>query len=503
MADSVEDPRFDMMHSRNFRFRRRESPQGKQSDGFEPGKEQEADRLVGDTAWDGLHRPRIYYAMFATFCGVFLSVLDGTICNVALPSIAEQLRISSSDSIWVVNAFQLVIMMCLLPFASLGELKGYKYVYLRGVFVFTLGSLCCALSCNLLSLALSRVLQGFGAAMMMSVNTSIVKLIYPKRYLGRGVGLNATIVAIASVTGPSIAAGILSLASWPWLFAINIPIGIVTFFMARKFLPDNPVKVVGRRFNLPEAVLNALVFGLLIGSLEAYSHDASITYVLAGILALLVFGGLYIRMQKGERYPMLPLDLLRIPVFSMSVATSILSFTAQMIGMVAIPFMLVKTFGYDAVGTGLIMTAWPLVIVFVAPTAGWLIGRVHPGILGGLGLILLSAGCFSLAFVSADTSHWGLVLRLMMCGAGFGMFQSPNNHLLLSSAPPQRAGSASGMLATARLTGQTTGAALVALMFHLFGDSAPHDAMLLAGGIAFCGAVCSCLRLKEKLPSVR
>ena len=170
MADSVEDPRFDMMHSRNFRFRRRESTQGKQSDGFEPGKEQEADRLVGDTAWDGLHRPRIYYAMFATFCGVFLSVLDGTICNVALPSIAEQLRISSSDSIWVVNAFQLVIMMCLLPFASLGELKGYKYVYLRGVFVFTLGSLCCALSCNLLSLALSRVLQGFGAAMMMSVS---------------------------------------------------------------------------------------------------------------------------------------------------------------------------------------------------------------------------------------------------------------------------------------------------------------------------------------------
>ena len=126
--------------------------------------------------------------MSATFCGVFLSVLDGTICNVALPSIARQLQVSSSDSIWVVNAFQLVIMMGLLPFASLGELKGYKQVYSRGVLVFTVGSLCCALSFNLLSLALSRVLQGIGAAMMMSVNTSIVKLIYPKRYLGRGSG---------------------------------------------------------------------------------------------------------------------------------------------------------------------------------------------------------------------------------------------------------------------------------------------------------------------------
>ena len=487
-----------MMRSRN-RFREKKPAHGKQRDEFESGKARGM-QLAGDTSWDGLHRPRIYYAMSATFCGVFLSVLDGTICNVALPSIARQLQVSSSDSIWVVNAFQLVIMMGLLPFASLGELKGYKQVYSRGVLVFTVGSLCCALSFNLLSLALSRVLQGIGAAMMMSVNTSIVKLIYPKRYLGRGVGLNATIVAIASVAGPSIAAGILSVASWPWLFAINIPLGIVTFLMARRFLPDNPVKVSGRRFNWPEAVFNALVFGLLIGSLEACSHDMPLSLVAVGVVALAVVGVLYVRMQKGETYPMLPLDLLRIPVFSMSVATSILSFTAQMIGMVAIPFMLATTFGYDAVGTGLIMTAWPLVIVFVAPTAGWLIGKVHPGILGGVGLLLLSAGCFSLAFVSADTSHAGLVLRLMMCGAGFGMFQSPNNHLLLSSAPTQRAGSASGMLATARLTGQTSGAALVALMFHLFGDSAPHDAMLLAGIMAICGAFCSCLRLKEELP---
>ena len=115
----------------------------------------------------------------------------------------------------------------------------------------------------------------------------------------------------------------------------------------------------------------------------------------------------------------------------------------------------------------------------------------------------MSCGCMSLAFVPEDTGHLGLALRLMACGAGFGLFQSPNNHLLLSSAPPQRAGSASGMLATARLTGQTTGAALVALLFHLCGDSAPHDAMLLAGILTICGAICSCLRLKERMPSAR
>lgn len=456
--------------------------------------------VVGDLDWDGLHRPRIYYAMAATFCGLFLSVIDGTICNVALPAIADQLDVPSSDSIWVVNAFQLVIMMLLLPFSSLGELWGYKQVYMRGIVVFTIGSLFCALSGSLPMLVISRVVQGLGAAMIMSVNTSIVKLIYPRRRLGEGVGLNATVVAIASVTGPSLSAAILAIAPWPWLFAINIPLGIATFYMARRYLPNNPVRIVGRRFNWRDASLNAATFGLFIGCVEAYSHNVSPQLVLVGVILLLFIGFIYVRSQLGHRYPMLPFDLLKIPIFTTSVATSILSFTAQMLGMVAMPFLLVNTFGYDAVGTGLLMTSWPLVIVFVAPMAGWLINKVHPGILGGIGLTIMSIGCFSLSFVSPDEGHFGLVWRLMLCGAGFGMFQSPNNHLLLSSAPPQRTGSASGMLATARLTGQTTGAALVALMFHLFGDMAPHDAMLLAGCLTLCGAICSLTRLKEHMP---
>lgn len=401
-------------------------------------------RIEGNLDWDGLHRPRIYYAMAATFCGLFLAVLDGTICNVALPSMASQLGVASEDSIWIVNAFQLAVMMLLLPFASMGELWGYKQVYERGIVVFTFGSLLCALS-------------------------------------------------------PSFSAAILAVAPWPWLFAINVPVGILTFVMARKHLPDNPVRVVGRTFNWREAVLNAATFGLFIGCVEAYSHDVEPLIVLLGAVAMVAVGFVYVRMQLGKKYPMLPLDLLKIPIFTTSVATSVISFTAQMLVMVGMPFMLVTTFGYNAVGTGLLMTSWPLAIIFVAPLAGWLVGRVHPGILGGIGLSMLSVGCFLLSFIPADTDHFGLVWRLMLCGAGFGFFQSPNNHLLLSSAPPQRAGSASGMLATARLTGQTLGAALVAMLFHLFGPMAPHDAMLLAGCLTVCGAVCSCLRLKERM----
>ena len=454
--------------------------------------------ITGNLEWDGLHRPKIYYAIITTFCGLFLSVLDGTICNVALPTIALRLDISQSDSIWIVNAFQLVIMMFLLPFASLGELFGYKKVYLYGVVVFTLGSLFCALSHTFHVLVASRVIQGAGAAMIMSVNTSLIKIIYPKRHLGKGVGLNATVVAIASATGPSLAAAILSVATWEWLFAINIPIGIVTWFMGRKFLPDNPTRVVGRHFNVADTVLNAATFGLMIGCIEAYSHGLDWHKILIAVAVFFLVGFIYVRTQLRKEYPMLPFDLLRIPMFSMSVGTSILSFTVQQLMMVSMPFLLMHCYGYDAVGTGLIMTASPLAIMFVAPAAGWMIGKIHPGILGGAGISLMSVSCCLLAFMPQDVSHFGFVWRIMLFGAGFGLFQSPNNHILLSSAPAHRSGSAGGMLASARLIGQTTGAALVAMMFNFFDSSAPYKALLLGAAIALCGACLSSLRLKVR-----
>ena len=434
-------------------------------------------KVTGNLEWDGLHRPQIFYAMAAIFSGLFLSVIDGSICNVALPSISKELQVSSSDSIWVVNGFQLVVMMFLLPFSSLGELKGFKQVYLTGLVVFLVGSLCCTFSVTLTQLVLSRMLQGVGAAMVMSVNGSLVRLIYPKKHLPKGFGLNAMVVALAAVAGPTLAAGILAVASWPWLFAINIPVGVVTFYFAWKYLPDNPTRIEGRRFDYRSACMNALTFGLFIGTLEAYAHGASLTWVFGGLVLLLAVGTLFVRQQLSQPYPMLPFDLLRIPVFGLSVLTSICSFTSQMLAMVSIPFLLHHTFGFDAVRTGLFMTAWPLVIVFASPVAGFLVGKIHAGLLGGIGLLIMSCGCFLLSTMPASAPQMLLIAGLMLCGLGFGLFQSPNNHLMLSSAPAYRSGGASGMQATARLVGQTTGATLVALMFHLTPDSAPHNAL--------------------------
>ena len=449
---------------------------------------------------DGLPMPRRLGAILAVAFGVSLSVIDSAIANVALPTIGRELGISAADSIWIVNAYQLAIMISILSLSALGDLVGYRKVYIGGLMLFTVASVGCALSGSLQTLVLSRVMQGFGAAAVTSVNTTLIRIIYPRAQLGRGMGINATVVAVSSVAGPTLAAGILSVASWPWLFAVNIPVGLIALVLSRRFLPRRPVRVSSRRFCWRDAVMNALTFGLMMASVEGFSHGLDPRILSVGIAALLIVGFLFIRSQLREEYPILPFDLLRIPIFSVSVATSICSFLGQMLAMVALPFYLQSECGYDEVQTGLLLTAWPAVIMVVAPTAGFLIERIHAGVLGGTGLTMMAAGLWLLAFLPAHPADFDIVWRLVLCGAGFGLFQSPNNSILIASAPPERSGSASGMLATARLLGQTTGAALMALLFHLVPEKSTHTALLLAGGFAFAGAVVSLTRISLPLP---
>ncbi len=443
--------------------------------------------------------PQRIWAIVAVAFGVSLSVLDGAIANVALPTIAHVLDVSPADSIWIVNAYQLALVISLLSFSTLGDLIGYRKIYLLGLMVFTAASVICTFTHSFGMLVAARVCQGFGAAAVTSVNTTLIRIIYPRRFLGRGMGLNATIVAVSSVAGPTIAAGILSIAPWPWLFAINIPIGIIAYSLSYSFLPENPVKNQGRKFDWRDGIMNALTFGLLIASIEGYAHGISLPYIIAGVILLGIIGTIFVRSQLHKPYPILPFDLLRIPIFAMSVATSICSFIAQSLALVALPFLLQRTFGYDAVSTGLTMTAWPAIIVIIAPLAGRLIEHIHAGLLGGLGLVCMSIGLTLLAWLPADPAPFDIIWRMVLCGLGFGLFQSPNNSIMIGSAPAHRSGSASGMLATSRLVGQTTGAALVALLFHLSPDST-HLSLVIAGCFAVAGAIASFSRITLPLP---
>lgn len=457
-------------------------------------------RIAGNKEWDGLPMPTRIWAIVAVAFGVSLSVIDGSIANVALPTMARMLDISAANSIWIVNAYQLAIVVSLLSFSALGDLIGYRKIYIGGLILFTIASLGCTLSNSLPTLVTARVCQGFGAAAVTSVNTTLIRLIYPRKNLGRGMGINATVVAVSSVAGPTIASGILSVASWPWLFAINIPIGLTAMILSYRFLPQNPVRIRGRRFDWRDGVMNALTFGLLILSIEGYSHGIKPSYIGIGIVLLVIIGTIFIRRQLHQPYPILPFDLLKIPIFSVSIFTSISSFIAQMLALVALPFYLQRSLGYSEVDTGLIMTAWPAIIMVVAPVAGILVERIHAGALGGVGLIVMATGLFLLAYLPEQVTTFDIIWRLVLCGFGFGLFQSPNNSILIASAPQQRSGSASGMLATARLTGQTTGAALVALLFHATSDQSAHIALLMAGGFALLGSLISFSRLSLPLP---
>jgi len=454
------------------------------------------------TEWDGLPIPKRYWAIVAIAMGVTVSVLDGTIANVALPSIAEDLKATPSMSIWIVNAYQLALVISLLSLSSLGDILGYRRIYIGGLIVFSVTSLACALVESLWALTVARIFQGFGAAALASVNTSLIRIIYPKRNLGQGLGINALVVAVSAAGGPTIAAGILAVTSWHWLFAINVPIVLIALFLAIKHLPNNTTNQTNRKFDWPSGLMNAFTFGLLIFSIDGFTRGWNPVGLTLLLIVAITIGYFFVRRQLTQPYPLLPVDLMKIPIFSLSVGTSVCSFIAQMLAMVSLPFLLQHTLKLNEVQTGLLLTPWPLATMIAAPLAGKLLERLHAGLLGGVGLFIFSTGLFLLAFLADKVSNTGIGLLMALCGFGFGLFQTPNNSVLISAAPSSRSGGASGMLGMARLTGQTTGASLVALLFALLPTQGTYAALYLAGGFAAIATVISFTRVALPEPEI-
>ncbi len=454
---------------------------------------------------DGLPLPQRRRAMLVIILGIAVAVLDGTIMNLALPGIARELNATASQAIWVINAYQIATLVMLLPLATLGDLVGYRRVYLVGMALFAVASLGAMVAPTLGALIAARAVQGLGAAGIMAVNAALVRLIFPRAQLGRGMATNSMVVATASVAGPSVAAAILSVASWPWLFALNLPLGAVVLVLGWYALPRNATgPTAGARISPLDVLLNILMFALVfVGADRLGVREGGTGGVPLDAFAMLgagvLIGVLYVRRQRTRVAPLFPVDLLRIPVFALSMGTSVTAFCAQMLAYIALPFLLLDTYGRSHLQAGLLITAWPLAIVAMGPIVGRLIGRVPDGLLGGIGLGLLAAGLALLAALPAQPSNADIAWRMAVCGLGFGLFQSPNNHTIVTSPPPHRSGAASGMLGTARLTGQTLAAVLLAGIFSVW---SPHDgrgpviALTLAAVCAAVAGVCSTLRVR-------
>ena len=435
--------------------------------------------------------------MLAIAIGIAMSVLDGAVANIALPAIAAEFHASPAESIWVVNAYQLAVVMALLPLASLGERVGYRRVYLWGLTIFTVGSVACALSQNMPTLIVARVGQGVGAAGVFAVNGALVRFTYPGALLGRGVGLNAFVVSVAAAIGPSVAAAILAVGPWQWLFAINAPFGIFNLVVAYRALPQSDRG--GRPFDAVSATLNALAFGLFFVGADAVTHgEGTLTLAVVEIVAAFLALAALVRRESKLDAPLIPVDLMRIPIFALSVATSIGSFTAQSLALVAMPFYFELTLGRSQVETGLLMTPWPVAVGVAAPIAGRLSDRVPAAILGSIGLAGLTVGLVLLARLPLDVRFVDIAWPMALCGAGFGFFQAPNNRTLLSAAPRRRAGAAGGMLATARVTGLAAGATLAALFFRVAPTRAEPIALMVGAGFAVVAAFASLSRLAKR-----
>jgi DHA2 family multidrug resistance protein-like MFS transporter len=442
---------------------------------------------------DGLPTERRRWAVAAIFTALTMASLDTAIANIALPAIAADLHVSPADVIWVVNVYQIALVATLLPLGALGEIVGHERIYLGGLVLFTLASLGCALAWSLPSLLTARALQGLGASGIMSVNTALVRFVYPSRMLGRGFGHNALVVATAFTLGPTIASGILAIGHWPWLFAINLPFGVIAVLIGLKTLPPTPR--AAHAFDFLGAALAAGCLGLFIIGIGSAAHKASPPLVMGEVIAALLLGWLLTRRHADHPAPMLPIDLFRQSMFTLSAATAVCSFVVQGLAFVSLPFYFEDVLLRSQVETGFFMTPWPFVVAIMAPIGGRLSDRYPAGILGGIGLALLGVGMALLAMLPATPGVANIVWRMAICGLGFGFFQTPNMKALMSSAPPHRSGSASGIVATARLVGQTTGAALAALCFGLADREGAVLALALGAGFAALGSIMSFLRM--------
>lgn len=418
---------------------------------------------------EGLPGQQRLLAMAAVMTTTTMAVFDGSMVNIALPRIAQAMNVSAGSAVWVANGYLLSAAMTLAIFAALANRYGFRTLFTLGQVVFTLASLGCALSTNLELLVIMRLLQGIGGAATLSIAPAILRQSFPNRLLGRVLGLNALLIASCTAIAPVFGGTLLSLVGWQWLFAINIPLGIVALTLALRAIPANR-PAVSAPFDIAGALLSAAALGALVmaaGSFSAIRADntpVAAAYALTAVIA----GWAFIWRQRRAVKPLLPLELFACARFSLAALTSLTSFISQGITFVALPFLFQSVYGYSAFVSALLFTPWPVGIILAAPYAGRLSDRYSPAIISTLGLCLFSLGLLLLALLPQDPAFWDIGLRSLLCGLGFGCFQSPNNREMLSNASRENSGYASGVLAIMRTLGQCLGAALVGVTLSIY-----------------------------------
>ncbi|RUM06889.1 MFS transporter [Rhizobium chutanense] len=421
---------------------------------------------------------------------IVLVVLDGAIANVALPSIALSLQAQADSTVWVVSAYQLAVLVAILPCGALGEIYGARRVFLVGVALFTAASAACALAGDLPLLILARFAQGLGAGAIMALGMMNLRQALPQHMLGPIIGINAMVIAISAAAGPGIAGAILSVTSWPWLFAVNIPLGILVLIGGG--LLDH-VEGAKRKLKVKALLANTAMFILFFSGADRIATAPVSGAALIAASLLCLFG--LLRLERKSDVPLVPTDLLATPAFRVAVIASIACFCGQMLGTIALPFYLQHSMHMTPVQAGLYMMAWPAATAIIAPISGRLANRIKTAWLCAIGGALLALGLLVAGLTPPDPKGIAFLVGTVLAGLGFGLFQTPNNRILLLSAPKARSGAAGAMQGTARLLGQTLGGISMSVIFATLPlSTALTFAVVIAGG---CAAIASLVSLSR------
>lgn len=404
--------------------------------------------------------------LIAVSLALFMGAIDGTIVNVALPTLVANFHTDFPTIQWVVLAFLLGLSVLLLSVGRLADMMGKKRIFMLGLVIFIVSSALCGLSPTVYFLIAARLLQSSGAAMLLALGIAIVTETWPSAERGKALGISAGVISLGIVLGPSLGGLIIGTLSWHWIFFINVPLGLLTLAMVWRSMPPLHPKAAHEKFDFAGAVvlaggLLALLLALTVGQNVGFGHPGILALFGVAIVTLVLF----VLIEQRARYPMVDLSLFRNLQFSLNLATGALAFIAIAAVVFFLPFYLQLVLGQPVIAVGLLMGAAPLVQTVLGPLSGSISDRYGTRSVSIVGLIVLVAGYLIASTMGVDTSPAGFVLRMLPIGIGMAIFQSPNNSAIMGAAPRNRLGIASGMLSITRTVGQTMGVALLGAFF--------------------------------------
>ncbi len=413
------------------------------------------------TAQSNVDYSRKWYVLLSVGMGIFLATIDGSIVNVALPTLEAAFDASFASVQWVVLSYLLTVSTLMLGVGRLGDIYGKRPIYLAGFVVFTIGSVLCAFAPTIGVLIAFRVLQAIGAAMVQALGTAILTEAFPPYERGRALGIGGALVSIGIVTGPTLGGLLIDALSWHWIFLVNLPVGVVGTLIALRNIPATQPRG-GERFDYVGAVtlfvaLSSLLLGLTLG--QEWGFDQ--LWIQAMLVASVVVFVLFLWIEWNVRWPMIELRLFRNLQFSTNLGTGFLSFFSLGSMTILLPFFLQGVLDYDVRTVGLLLAVNPVALGLTAPLSGALSDRFGTRPISVIGLVLMVVGFVSASTMTEDTTTLGYIARLLPIGLGSGIFNSPNNSAIMGAVPRERLGIASGLLSLTRTMGQTIGIAIL------------------------------------------